>query len=113
MRPAWSLTDSQQFRRLASACRARLEVQRREQTLRASQSPPPWRLQAVEGAEARESHPCRSVIPRCPHPVLAARQPGQGGQDAPPLGAVGLAFDPTAKHGGVAAGDPDLVPMLT
>ncbi len=44
------------------------------------------------------AHPCQHVIPGRPHPALAAREPGQGVQDAPALGAIRLALDPAADR---------------
>jgi len=73
------------------------QVHRREHARRAGLRVPPQRLRAVEGADTREAHPCQHVIPGRPHPALAAREPGQSAQDAPPLGAVGLAFDPAVR----------------
>ncbi len=47
-------------------------------------------LRAVEGAYPREGHPRQHAVAGRPHPALAAREPGQGAQNAPALGAVGL-----------------------
>ena len=55
------------------------------------------RLRAIQRAYSWKGHLRQHAVRGRPHPALAPRQPGQGGQDAPALGPVGLALDPAPR----------------